>query len=87
MMFEHWLHSPLQSLKILSSPPGRRRASPDSPAGKVDESIGTNDVIASINWTICGANSRQVTQLVYKWLNRQSQRSSYNWTRFLDALT
>jgi RNA-directed DNA polymerase len=39
------------------------------------------------NGKMCHQFSRQVTQLVYKWLNRQSQRSSYNWTRFLDALT
>jgi RNA-directed DNA polymerase len=39
------------------------------------------------NGKMCHQFSRQVTQLVYKWLNRQSQHSSYNWTRFLDALT
>ncbi len=39
------------------------------------------------NGKMCHQFSRQVTQLVYKWLNRQSQRNSYNWTRFLDALT
>jgi len=38
------------------------------------------------NGQMCYQFSRQVTQLVYKWLNRQSQRSSYNWVRFLDAL-
>jgi len=38
------------------------------------------------NGKMCYQFSRQVTQLVYKWLNRQSQRSSYNWVRFLDAL-
>ena len=38
------------------------------------------------NSQMCHQFSRQVTQLVYKWLNRQSQCSSYNWTRFLDAL-
>ena len=38
------------------------------------------------NGKMCHQFSRQVTQLVYKWLNRQSQRNSYNWARFLDAL-
>ena len=38
------------------------------------------------NGPMCYQFSRQVTQLVYKWLNRQSQRNSYNWVRFLDAL-
>ena len=38
------------------------------------------------NSEMCHRFSRQVTQLVYKWLNRQSQSSSYNWVRFLDAL-
>ena len=38
------------------------------------------------NGQMCNRYSRQVTQLVYKWLNRQSQRNSYNWARFLDAL-
>jgi RNA-directed DNA polymerase len=38
------------------------------------------------NSQMCHQFSHQVTQLVYKWLNRQSQCSSYNWARFLDAL-
>jgi RNA-directed DNA polymerase len=38
------------------------------------------------NSQMCHRFSRQVTQLVYKWLNRQSQRNSYNWVRFQDAL-
>ncbi len=38
------------------------------------------------NSQMCHRFSREVTQLVYKWLNRQSQCSSYNWARFLDAL-
>jgi RNA-directed DNA polymerase len=38
------------------------------------------------NSQMCHRFSRQVTELVYKWLNRQSQRRSYNWARFLDAL-
>jgi RNA-directed DNA polymerase len=38
------------------------------------------------NSMMCHQFSRQVTQLVYKWLNRQSQRNSYNWARFQDAL-
>ena len=28
----------------------------------------------------------QFTRLLYKWLNRQSQKRSYNWERFNDAL-
>jgi len=38
------------------------------------------------NSHMCHRFSTQVTQLVYKWLNRQSQRDSYDWARFLDAL-
>ena len=38
------------------------------------------------NSPMCHRFSKQVTQLVYKWLNRQSQRHSYDWARFLDAL-
>jgi RNA-directed DNA polymerase len=38
------------------------------------------------NSQMCHRFSHQVTQLVYKWLNRQSQCHSYNWARFLDAL-
>ena len=38
------------------------------------------------NSQMCQKFSQQVTQLLYKWLNRQSQRNSYNWARFQDAL-
>lgn len=38
------------------------------------------------NSVMCHRFSTQVTRLVYKWLNRQSQRRSYDWARFLDAL-
>ena len=38
------------------------------------------------NGEMCYAFSYQVTRLLYKWLNRQSQRRSYNWERFNDAL-
>jgi len=38
------------------------------------------------NSLMCHRFSSQVTQLVYKWLNRQSQRNSYDWARFQDAL-
>ena len=38
------------------------------------------------NSVMCHQFSRQFTQLVYKWLNRQSQRNSYDWGRFQDAL-
>lgn len=38
------------------------------------------------NSIMCHRFSTQVTQLVYKWLNRQSQRKSYDWARFQDAL-
>ena len=38
------------------------------------------------NSMMCHRFSQQVTQLVYKWLNRQSQRNSYDWARFQDAL-
>ena len=38
------------------------------------------------NGQMCYQFSLQVTQLVYKWLNRQSQRNSYDWVRFRDAL-
>jgi len=39
------------------------------------------------NGGMCHAFKHQVTQLMYKWLNRQSQRRSYTWERFSDALT
>jgi group II intron reverse transcriptase/maturase len=38
------------------------------------------------NSPMCHRFSRQVTQLVYKWLNRQSQRNSYDWARYQQAL-
>jgi RNA-directed DNA polymerase len=38
------------------------------------------------NSMMCHRFSNQVTQLLYKWLNRQSQRHSYDWGRFQDAL-
>src|SRR5712692_2221024 len=39
------------------------------------------------NSEMCHLFRHQVMQLMYKWLNRQSQRRSYNWERFKDALT
>jgi len=38
------------------------------------------------NAEMCNSFRTQVTRLLYKWLNRQSQRRSYNWGRFTDAL-
>jgi RNA-directed DNA polymerase len=38
------------------------------------------------NWRMCDDYRHQVEQLMYKWLNRQSQRRSYTWERFRDAL-
>jgi group II intron reverse transcriptase/maturase len=38
------------------------------------------------NWELCHAFSTEVTRLLYKWLNRQSQRRSYDWERYNDAL-
>jgi RNA-directed DNA polymerase len=38
------------------------------------------------NGVMCQAFKYQVTRLLYKWLNRQSQRRSYDWGRFKDAL-
>lgn len=35
----------------------------------------------------CEAFRYQVMLLLYKWLNRRSQRRSYTWERFVDALT
>ena len=34
----------------------------------------------------CDEFRQQVERLMYKWLNRQSQRRSYTWVRFKDAL-
>jgi hypothetical protein len=39
------------------------------------------------NTEMCRAFSYQVERLLYKWLNRQSQKRSYHWERFRDALT
>jgi RNA-directed DNA polymerase len=39
------------------------------------------------NSEMCHLFRHQIMQLLYKWLNRQSQRRSYNWERFKDALT
>ncbi len=38
------------------------------------------------NWQMCSTFRTQFTRLVYKWLNRQSQKRSYDWERFSDAL-
>lgn len=38
------------------------------------------------NSEMCHLFRHQVMQLMYKWMNRQSQRQSYNWARFKDAL-
>jgi len=38
------------------------------------------------NSRMCSLFRNQVTKLLYKWLNRQSQRRSYDWGRFNDAL-
>lgn len=38
------------------------------------------------NWQMCSTFKTQFTRLLYKWLNRQSQKRSYNWERFSDAL-
>jgi len=38
------------------------------------------------NLPMCDSFKRQVTRLLFKWLNRRSQRRSYNWGRFNDAL-
>lgn len=38
------------------------------------------------NGRMCDAFRRQVTVLLYRWMNRQSQRRSYTWERFFDAL-
>jgi RNA-directed DNA polymerase len=39
------------------------------------------------NRRMCQAYRYQVTQLLFKWMNRQSQRRSYTWERFFGALT
>lgn len=38
------------------------------------------------NGSMCESYKRQVTKLLFKWLNRRSQRRSYNWEQFCDAL-
>ena len=38
------------------------------------------------NWPMCNSFNYQVRRLLFKWLNRQSQRRSYTWERFNDAL-
>jgi RNA-directed DNA polymerase len=38
------------------------------------------------NYTMCQNFKREVEGLLFKWLNRRSQRRSYNWERFYDAL-
>jgi group II intron reverse transcriptase/maturase len=38
------------------------------------------------NYPMCESYRRQCEQLLVKWLNRRSQRRSYNWERFNDAL-
>jgi group II intron reverse transcriptase/maturase len=38
------------------------------------------------NQPMCESYSRQVKRLLFTWLNRRSQRRSYNWERFNDAL-
>lgn len=38
------------------------------------------------NWQMCSTFRTQFMRLLYKWLNRQSQKRSYNWERFNDAL-
>jgi RNA-directed DNA polymerase len=38
------------------------------------------------NWEMCNSFRIEVTRLLYYWLNRQSQKRSYDWERFNDAL-
>jgi RNA-directed DNA polymerase len=38
------------------------------------------------NWQMCNRYSYQLRRLLFKWLNRQSQRRSYTWEQFGDAL-
>jgi len=38
------------------------------------------------NARMCDAFRIQTMRLMFKWLNRQSQRRSYNWAQFIDAL-
>lgn len=38
------------------------------------------------NWEMCDKYRYQVERIVLKWLNRRSQRKSYTWERFKDAL-
>jgi len=39
------------------------------------------------NYRMCESFRLQFTRLLFKWLNRRSQRRSYTWPRFKDALT
>jgi group II intron reverse transcriptase/maturase len=41
----------------------------------------------SDNARMCDAFRVQMMRLLFKWLNRQSQRHSYTWAQFIDALT
>ena len=38
------------------------------------------------NYRLCASYRHQFTRLLYKWLNRRSQRRSYTWERFYSAL-
>jgi len=38
------------------------------------------------NWQMCSNFRTQFTRLMYKWLNRQSQKRSYDWEQLNDAL-
>ncbi len=38
------------------------------------------------NARMCDAFRIQTMRLLFKWMNRQSQRRSYNWAQFIDAL-
>lgn len=38
------------------------------------------------NWDLCNQFGREYVRLLYKWLNRQSQRRSYCWPNLNDAL-
>ena len=38
------------------------------------------------NGRMCDEFRRQLTRMLYKWLNRRSQKRSYTWERFNDAL-
>jgi group II intron reverse transcriptase/maturase len=38
------------------------------------------------NWPMCSAYHYHTTQILFKWLNRKSQRRSYNWKGYVQAL-